>query len=102
MKKILLSLVVVGIAAAPFLAMAQPSVTISDLPSLVNKIKSVVWTVFGLLAVIAFVIAGILFLTSNGNPEKIAQARNAFLWGVVGVVVGIIAYSIVEIVSTAL
>ena len=99
-KKITLSLVTMGIMALPFLAFAQPSVTITSLTDLVAKIESAVWIVFGGIAVLAFVVAGILFLTAGGAPEKIASARSAFLWGVAGVVVGIIAYSIIAIVSS--
>jgi len=55
--------------------------------------------VFGGIAVISFVISGINFLTAFGNPAKIAQARQAFLWGVGGVIVGIFAYSAISVIS---
>lgn len=58
-----------------------------------------VWQFFAGLAVIMFIVAGIQFLSSNGDPAKITAARNAFIWGVVGVVVAIVAFSIVQIVS---
>lgn len=88
--------------ALPVLATAQgmPSGGAS-LEQLINGIKSAAWMIFGAVAVVCFIIAGILFLTAAGNPEKIVQARNAFLWGVAGVVVGILAYSIITIVQTA-
>jgi hypothetical protein len=60
------------------------------------------WIIFGGIAVIAFVVSGILFLTAGGAPEKVATARNAAIWGIAGVVVGILAYSILAIVGTAL
>ena len=90
MKKIILSLVALSVLAMPVLALAQPSVTITSIDDLVDAVKRPLWIIFGLIALIAFVIAGILFLTAAGSPEKIAQARTAFLWGVVGVVVGIV------------
>jgi phosphoglycerol transferase MdoB-like AlkP superfamily enzyme len=100
MKKIILSLITVGVVALPIVAMAQPPVTINSLPEMVSKIEAAVWIVFGLIAVICFVVAGILFLTAGGVPEKVAAARSAFLWGVAGVIVGILAYSIIAIVSS--
>ncbi len=102
MKKIVVGLLFLSALLVPVMVFAQPSVTISSLDQLVNAIKRPVWVVFGLVALISFIVAGILFLTAAGNPEKITQARTAFLWGIVGIVVGIIAYSIVTIIEQAL
>lgn len=99
MKKYILLFIVLSVLLVPVLASAQPSVEISDLDGLIEAIENVIWVVFGLIVVIAFVTAGILFLTASGDPEKIKLARTAFIWGVVGVVVGIIAYSILRIVE---
>jgi uncharacterized membrane protein YjfL (UPF0719 family) len=43
------------------------------------------------------VIAGMLFLSARGDAEKIKTAKGAFLWGVVGIVVAILAYSMINI-----
>ncbi len=106
MNKYLFSLLVLGILVAPVLACAQiggpvPSVT-TDLTGLGQKIANAVWIVFTIIAVVAFVIAGILFLVSGGNPDKIAQARTAFIWGVAGVVVGILAFTMIRVVESVL
>lgn len=101
-KKIVVSLTLLSLLAVPVLAFAQPQGEIGSLEDFVSKIKTVVWTIFGIIALISFVIAGVLFLSAAGNPEKIAAARNAFLWGVAGVVVGILAFSIVSIIENAL
>ena len=101
MKKSLISFLLLSALALPVLAMAQGTPSSSNtLTGLITGIKTAAWLIFGAIAVIAFVIAGILFLTAAGNAEKILQARNAFLWGVAGVVVGILAYSIVSIVQS--
>jgi len=73
-----------------------------DITALGNIIVNKVWIVFTIIAIIMFVIAGILFMTAQGAPEKIATARQAFLWGVAGVAVGILAYTIVTIVGSLL
>ncbi|MFA5877842.1 MAG: hypothetical protein WC845_00490 [Candidatus Staskawiczbacteria bacterium] len=100
MKKSLIALSIISVVLlTPILAFAQPSVTVSDLGDVIEGIQNVVWQIFGLIAVICFVIAGILFLSSGGNPEKVSAARSAFLWGIAGVVVGILAYSIIAIVE---
>lgn len=102
MKKIIVVLTLLAVLAVPVLALAQPSGQIGSLEELANKIKVAVWTVFGIIALLCFIVAGVLFMTAAGNPEKVAAARNAFLWGVAGVVVGILAYSIVSIVESEL
>jgi hypothetical protein len=98
----ILTLLVLPVAA---LAINNPvpnptGAQVSSINELINNVLNGIWIVFGAIAVIMFIIAGVLFLAAQGNPEKVAQARQAFLWGVAGVVVGIIAYSIIAIVGT--
>ena len=68
--------------------------------SYLKQILYSLWILFTAIAVIFFVVAGILFLTAQGNPEQLSKAKAAFFWGIVGVVVGIIAYSIITIVGS--
>lgn len=108
MKKIALSLATAAVALLPVMALAQtiggnpPSNFAPDLTTLGTIIVNQVWVAFTILAVVCFVIAGILFLTSGGDPDKVKNARNAFLWGVAGIVVGVVAYTIIAIVRGAL
>jgi hypothetical protein len=53
-----------------------------------------VWIIFTTLAILMFVFAGFLFLVAQGQPEKLKTARTAFVWGVVGAVIAILAYTI--------
>jgi biopolymer transport protein ExbB/TolQ len=46
--------------------------------------------------VIVIFIAGILFATSSGDPALITKSKNALLYAVVGLVVAIMAYAIVN------
>ncbi len=91
----------------PVVALAQisdtpPNVSISSLSDLGDKIANAAWIVFTIIAVILFVIAGISFLTSQGDPEKVKTARQAFIWGVVGIVVAVLAFTIITIVTNLL
>jgi hypothetical protein len=104
MKKIILVLTLLAVLTMPVMALAQistsPPTINTDLEGLGEKIVSAVWIVFTVIVIIMFVIAGILFLTAQGNPEKVSLARMAFLWGVVGVVVGILAYTMITVVTS--
>ena len=73
-----------------------------DIKGLIGKITNLIGLVFGAIAVIAFVMAGIIFLTAQGAPDKITLAKQAVIWGVAGVVVGIVAFSVIAIVSSFL
>ena len=108
-KKIALGVAYVGMMALPLLASAQfsnlpdtPTPTVVDFCSIINLLLQITWVVFTAIAVISFVVAGILFVTSQGSADKVAAARGAVLWGVVGIVVGILAYVIISIVASAL
>lgn len=89
----------------PCLALAQleyyapGAPQVGDIRDIIGSIELLVGFIFGAVAVISFVMAGILFLTSQGQPEKIQHARQAVIWGFVGVVVGIIAFSIIALVA---
>ena len=70
-----------------------------SLNSIIDNVVGNVWIIFAAIAVVSFLIAGITFLTANGAADKLKTARSAFMWGVVGVVVGILAYSIISVVG---
>jgi len=96
--------------------MALPLVTLADIQpgsapiaqqnlsvtNIVNIVLNFLWPLFIGFAVITFLIAGFLFLTAQGDPAKVATARTAVLWGIVGVVVGVLAFSIPFIVRNTL
>jgi len=89
-KKALFSLSLIALIL-PIIAFAA----VTDINSLMSAIvDKVLWTVFVGFVVICFVMAGILFLSSFGDPSKISQAKSAFVWGIVGIIVGFLAYSI--------
>jgi hypothetical protein len=48
------------------------------------------WVVF-VVAAIIIVVAGFMFMTASGDPEKVKKARMIFIYGLVGVVVAVIA-----------
>lgn len=95
MKKnlIILSLICI-ILISPVVALAY------TLGSLVDSVVQAAQLIFLGVAVVCFIMAGILFLSSRGDPEKLASARSAVLWGVAGVVVGIIAPTIIDFVKS--
>jgi hypothetical protein len=73
------------------------------IPQILDYVRlNIMWPVFTGLAVIMFIYAGILFITANGDPGKIDTAKKAVVWGVVGIIVGILGYSVVGIIKQAI
>jgi hypothetical protein len=106
MKSNYKNLFVLSLLIFPVLALAQVIVPEPgqgfSITILMSGIVTIVWVFFTGLAVIMFIFAGMMFLTSGGDPGKIKSARDAFLWGVVGIIVAILAFSITTIIKSAI
>lgn len=70
----------------------------TDLMSTVSTIINVIIGLVGFVAVVVLIIGGINFITSQGDTSKVTKARNTILYGVVGLVVALLAYAIVNFV----
>lgn len=101
-KKIATLSLLGALLALPVLAVNipnEPNGTLVSVPDLVNKIVTPIWEGFIGFAVIMVLVAGFLFLSANGDPTKVGQARMAVLWAVVGIIVAIVAFSLPTILS---
>lgn len=73
-------------------------------PTLGEQIETVVNVllfVLGAIAVIMIVIGGIRYATSNGDSGSIKTAKDTILYAVIGLIVAIMAYAIVNFVVKA-
>ena len=69
------------------------SVTLADL---FQRIVNALLFIIGAVSVIMIVIGGIRFVFSQGDPQSSASARNTILYSVIGLVVAIMAYGIIN------
>jgi len=74
--------------------------SIGDL--LLNGIIPAVAGIVGALSVIMIIVAGILYLTSAGSPEKMTKAKTALMYAIAGIVITMIAEAIVVTIRSAL
>lgn len=58
-------------------------------------INILLWAV-GIISVIAIILSGIMYIVSTGDPGKVTKAKNALLYAVIGLVVSLMAYAIVN------
>ena len=63
-----------------------------------QTVINVVVGVVGFVAVVMIIMGGISFATSQGDSAKVAKARNTILYGVVGLIVALLAFAIVNFV----
>jgi hypothetical protein len=68
-----------------------------------SMVKSVINTLLyalGIVAVIVIIIGAFKYVTSAGDAASIASAKNTILYAVVGLIVAILAYTIVHFVTS--
>lgn len=76
-----------------------------DAPKLTEFIKSIVNILLylvGVIAVIMIIIGGIKYVTSNGDSSAVTSAKNTIMYAIIGVVVAILAFAIVNWIITAI
>jgi hypothetical protein len=55
----------------------------------------------GAIAVIMIIVGGLRYILSGGNASSVTAAKNTILYAVVGIVVALLAYAIVNFVVTS-
>lgn len=64
----------------------------------VQEVISILLFAVGVVAVIMIIVGGIRYVLSNGDASQIKSAKDTILYSVVGLVVALLAYSIVNFV----
>ena len=67
-----------------------------DLMSILNLIINVALGIIGFVAVVMIIMGGIQYTTSSGDAAKVTKAKNTILYGIVGLVVALLAFAIVN------
>lgn len=107
-KKVIYSLVCVGLFGLFGLFGPASAVTLRNplevdtFGALLAQIAEGVGILIASLGVIMIIVAGILYLTSAGSPEKIGVAKKALVYAIAGIAIGLAAGAIVEIVKQTL
>lgn len=73
----------------------------NDLMKTINTIINVVLGILGILAVAYIIYGGFMFTTAAGDPAKTKKARETIMYGVIGLVVALLAFAIVNFVLTS-
>ena len=68
---------------------------------LFQTITNVLLFVIGAISVIMLIIGGIRYVVSGGDSSAVTSAKNTILYAVIGIVVAILAYAMVNFVITS-
>lgn len=118
MKK--MKLILAGLLLVPFVALATTPVSaqsdfnlrsgassaqgkgtageITDPSSTVTNVVNIILWFVGILSVIMIIFGGIKYATSAGDSGKVTSAKNTIMYAVIGLIVAIFAYAIVNFV----
>lgn len=69
-----------------------------DLNSTMTDVINMLLYAVGIVSVVAIIIGGIYYTTSTGDQSKIQTAKNTILYAVIGLVVAMFAFAIVNFV----
>ncbi len=77
----------------------------SEMPSnllgsggVVNNVTSTILYVLGILSVVMLIIGGVKYAMSAGDAKAVTDAKNTILYALIGLVIAILAYAIVNFV----
>lgn len=67
-----------------------------DPNKVIHNIVNILLYIVGLLSVVMIIYGGIIYATSAGDSGKVSMGKNTLLYAVVGLVVAVLAFAIVQ------
>jgi uncharacterized membrane-anchored protein len=86
------------------IALTNTTVPVDNIPKVnlnaatIGGILTAVFTLVGGLAVLILLVGSVRYVTSNGDQGQLTQAKNTILYAIVGIVVSLSAFAIVQFV----
>ncbi|MDR3298129.1 MAG: pilin [Candidatus Nomurabacteria bacterium] len=74
----------------------------TDITSPAQILVSAFISLIGLVAIIMIILGGIQYSTSQGDTGKLKKAKDTIMYGIIGLVVAILAFSIVNFVLASI
>ncbi len=85
----LLALLVPALVGAAFELPGDTGLPSASIFDIINAIMQWLLAAVGIVAVIGFAIAGILYLTSAGDETRMGTAKNAMIYSIIGIIVAL-------------
>lgn len=65
-------------------------------PSLVKTLTNILLYIIGALAVVMLIWGGIMYTTSAGDAGRVKKAKDTIMYSIIGIIVALLAYAIVN------
>lgn len=72
---------------------------LSCIPAVFQNVVTAALLFAGVVAVFMIAYAGIRYITSRGDPKAVEGARNTLTWAVIGLIVIIISFAIINFIA---
>ena len=76
----------------------NPGGVATNLPETIQIIINVALGVIGMVAVIMIIMGGFQYTSSQGDEKKVTKAKNTIMYGVIGLIIALLAFAIVNFV----
>jgi uncharacterized membrane protein YidH (DUF202 family) len=89
-----------------FIYRVAAAIDVSPLPDVqadqasVENILRFVFALLGAIALVVMTYAGFKYVISRGEPQEVAKAKNTIVYAAIGIVVSMLAYTIVTFTIT--
>jgi hypothetical protein len=77
---------------------AKPDGVPTDLNASLTVITNTLLLAIGFVSVVMLIIGGFRYVLSNGNEKSVTGAKDTILYAIIGVVVALLAYAIINFV----
>ncbi len=67
-----------------------------------RQVTNTILYIVGIIAVVMLIIGGIKYVVSGGDSKKVTDAKNTVLYAIIGLVIAVLAFAIVNFVINAL
>lgn len=67
-----------------------------------TKITNTILYAVGIISVIMLIYGGLRYITSGGDSKKVTDAKNTIMYAIIGLIIAILAYAIVNFVINAI
>ena len=64
--------------------------------SLTQSVINLILYIAGLMSIIMIIVAGIMYVTAHGVPDKVANAKRTLIYAVVGLLISVLSVAIVR------
>ena len=69
---------------------------------MIRTVINAIVFIVGMIAVVMIILGGVNYATSQGDPGKVKKGKDTILYGIIGLVISILAFAIVNFVLGAL